>query len=70
MFKSFKNCQIKKNFSDYKSQTCIVFLFFGLTEVVLKLYLREVVIIAFEVFLKNSITIGSKCEKQENNTCL
>jgi hypothetical protein len=42
----------------------------GLTEVVLKLYLREVVIIAFEVFLKNSITIGSKCEKQENNTCL
>jgi len=42
----------------------------GLTEVVLKLCLREVVIIAFEVYLKKSITIGSKCEKQENNTCL
>jgi hypothetical protein len=53
-----------------KYNTVIPILKLGLTEVVLKLYLREVVIIAFEVFLKNSITIGSKCEKQENNTCL
>jgi hypothetical protein len=36
---------------------------------ILKLGLTEVVIIAFEVILKKSITIGSKCEKQENNVC-